>query len=743
MKGFYIQLYSPHGLIRYTDPEIGRDKDTGGQVKYVIELLENLSLHPQVRKVDLFTRRIVDKRVSSSYEREIEIVNEKARIIRVACGGHTYRPKESLWDHLDEFIDKTIRFIDEEADFPDVVHGHYADGLYLAGQVSEIFGIPFLATGHSLGRNKKNILLQEGMSAEKINEKFNMDRRIAVEESVLKMADVFIVSTQHIIDTQYALYENSKAGRFEVIPPGVTQEIFYPFYRLDMPSFKMSVEQEQALYRVNSDIDRFLFNPAKPLVLSIGRADKRKNFETIIQSYGQDKELQAMANLAIFAGVRKDISKMPEDEKDILTNLLLLLDKYDLYGKMAIPKKNNPKLDVPEIYRLAARKKGVFVNGTPGENFGLTIVEAAACGLPVIASPTGGPKEILEQCNNGVLVDVDDPKAIAYALKKIISDQALWEKYSGNGIVAINQLYSWTSFANKYVNVINGLLKQKNKDAPGFPNKKAYGKKLANAELFIISDLDGTLLEGNNSNGLKEFTKWISDNKDEVVFGIASGRNRHITEHALTEYDLPVPDIMICSAGSEIYYTEKFIPDKGWESHINYQWKRNELQKALSDFRNIRLQEPEAQWRFKLSYYVEDSFSEDDMANLYKFLDDHKLRAKVLLTENHYLDLLPFRASKGSAVRYLSYKWKLPLEQFITAGNCGNDENMLKGKTKGIVVSNYSSELEELRKNKSIHFTKNPLAKGVLEGIIHHIESDPFLKNNISKNANGKKKVVY
>jgi len=459
MKQFYIQLYSPHGLIRSADPEIGRDKDTGGQVKYVLELLENLSLHPAVRKVDLFTRRVIDKRVSSSYEKEIEIVNEKARIIRISCGGHAYRPKESLWDFLDKFVDKTIRFMDEEADFPDVVHGHYADGNYLAGQVSEIFGIPFLATGHSLGKNKKNILLQEGMTAEKINEKFNMERRIAVEESTLKAADMFIVSTQHVIDTQYALYDNKAATKFEVIPPGVTPETFYPFYRLDMPSFKMSVEQEQALYRVNLDIDRFLFNPAKPLILSIGRADKRKNFEMIIQSYGEDKELQAMANLAIFAGVRKDISKMPDDEKDILTNLLLLLDKYDLYGKMAIPKKNDPKLDVPEIYRLAARKKGVFVNATPGENFGLTIVEAAACGLPVIASPTGGPKEILEHCENGLLVDVENPKAIAEALKKIIADQALWEKYSGNGVIAATQLYSWTSFTNKYIEVINCILK--------------------------------------------------------------------------------------------------------------------------------------------------------------------------------------------------------------------------------------------------------------------------------------------
>jgi sucrose-phosphate synthase len=724
MKEFYIQLFSPHGLIRFNDPEIGRDKDTGGQVKYVLELLENLSLHPQVRKVDLFTRRIIDRRVSAAYEREVEIVNEKARIVRMSCGGHAYRPKETLWDHLDEFIDKTIRFIDQEADFPDVVHGHYADGNYLAGQLSEIYGIPFLATAHSLGRNKKNILMQEGMSPEKINEKFNMERRIAVEESVLLTADIFIESTQHYIDSQYALYDHAKSAKFKVIPPGVNLDIFYPFYRLDMPSFKMSIEQEQALYRVNSDIERFLFNAAKPLILSIGRADKRKNFEAIIQSYGQDKELQAMANLAIFAGVRKDISQLPEDEQDILKNLLLLLDKYDLYGKMAIPKKNDPKLEVPEIYRIAARKKGVFINATPGENFGLTIVEAAACGLPVIASPTGGPKEILEELGNGLLVDVENPKAISEALKKIISDQTLWENYSTNGIVGTSQHYSWTSYANKYMDIINELFAQKNTEHQRLKNKTAYGKKLANAEMIVISDLDGTLIEGNNSNGLKEFKEWIINNNNKVAFGVASGRNRQITEQAFAEYDLPKADILICSAGSEIYYTDKFIPDKGWESHIDYQWKRSELEQALSGFPGIHLQEQDAQWRFKLSYYVDEQFDDDDLANLYKFLDDRKLRAKILLTENHYLDLLPFRASKGSAVRYLSYKWKVPLERFITAGNSGNDEDMLKAKTNGIVVSNYSPELEDLRKNKSIYFTKNPLAKGVLEGIQHHLELD-------------------
>jgi len=547
-----------------------------------------------------------------------------------------------------------------------------------------------------------------------------MERRVAVEEDQLKKADTIIVSTKNEIESQYGLYENKKYGKFKVIPPGVNSKLFYPFYRLDMPSFKMSIEQEQTVYRINSDIDRFLFNPAKPLILSIGRADRRKNFETIIQSFGLDKELQAMANLAIFAGVRKDITKMPADEQEILTNLLLLLDKYDLYGKMAIPKKNDPTLEVPEIYRLAARKKGVFINATPGENFGLTIVEAAACGLPVIASPTGGPKEILEQCDNGILVDVEDPKAMAEALKKIIADQILWEKYSANGIKAADHLYSWTKHVNDYMETIEGLYKRKDNGHSGFVNKTPYGKKLAKADQFIISDLDGTLIDGNQVDGLNELKQWVAAHKGKVVFGVASGRNKELAREAFANYDLPDPDILICSAGSEIYYTDHFIPDNGWESHIDYQWKRDELEAELSKFPGIRLQEAAAQWRFKLSYYVDDNFDDDDMADLYKFLDDRKLRAKILLTENKYLDILPFRASKGNAVRYLSYKWKIPLEHIITAGNSGNDKDMLTGKTKGIVVANYSPELEELKENKFVYFTRHPLSMGVLEGIKFH-----------------------
>jgi sucrose-phosphate synthase len=726
MPGYYIQLYSPHGLIRFNDPEIGRDKDTGGQVKYVLELLDILSKDPRVRKVDLFTRRITDKRVSSSYEKEIEEVNDKARIIRLTCGGNVYRQKESLWIFLDEFVDKAIRFIERQDSIPDIVHGHYADGNYIASRLSEVFGVPFIATGHSLGRNKQKILLEQGLSPDKINEKFNMDQRIRVEETILLQADAIIVSTQHEIDTQYILYENRNSAVFEIIPPGINNRLFYPFYRIDMPSFKMSAEQEQALYRVNSEIERFLFNPAKPLIVSIGRADKRKNFESIIEAYGRDRELQVMANLAIFAGVRKDISEMPADEQELLTNLLLMMDKFDLYGKMAIPKKNDPNLEVPEIYRVAARKKGVFVNATPGENFGLTIVEAAACGLPVVASPTGGPKEIILNCENGLLVDVEDPAAIADALKKIIAYQNVWETYSSNGIRNTTTLYSWAAHAEKYLNVIQRLLTQQASGNRPLKAKSGYGRKLLQAKRFIIADLDGTLVEGRKSDGLSELKDWIGERRNHIAFGVASGRNKEITQRAFADFDLPKPDILICSAGSEIYYTPDFIPDHGWQSHIDFQWEKEEIQRVLSKFPLIRLQETQAQWPFKLSYYVESTFDEDDLADVHRILDENKLRAKILLTDNRYLDLLPYRASKGGAVRYLSYKWKKPLDHIITAGNGGNDIDMLVGKTRGIVVANYSPELENLRKSKFVYFANSPLAKGILEGIKHYATADSF-----------------
>ena len=147
----------------------------------------------------------------------------------------------------------------------------------------------------------------------------------------------------------------------------------------------------------------------KPLILSLCRPAKRKNISGLITAYGENKALQKKSNLAIFAGIRKDIQTMEDNEREVLTEILLLMDKYNLYGKMAIPKSHDAQLEVPELYRIAAETGGVFVNAALTEPFGLTLIESAATGIPIVATDDGGPRDIISNCKNGILVNVSEP----------------------------------------------------------------------------------------------------------------------------------------------------------------------------------------------------------------------------------------------------------------------------------------------------------------------------------------------
>ena len=76
-RGIFIQLYNIHGLIRGDNLELGRDADTGGQTKYVLEFAKALSNRDEVDKVEIITRLINDKSVSPDYSVPVEKVNNK------------------------------------------------------------------------------------------------------------------------------------------------------------------------------------------------------------------------------------------------------------------------------------------------------------------------------------------------------------------------------------------------------------------------------------------------------------------------------------------------------------------------------------------------------------------------------------------------------------------------------------------------------------------------------------------
>ncbi len=718
-SGLYIQLFSLHGLIRGESPELGRDADTGGQVKYVLELAQVLGKHPDVDQVDLVTRLIQDKTVSTIYASPMERLSENVRIVRVQCGGRKYIRKELLWPHLDEFIDKTIKMLRAFGRIPDIFHGHYADGGYVAMELAETFGTPFIFTGHSLGRNKKAKILAGGMKTREINKRYKIDKRISTEETIIEKANCIITSTKQEIDKQYGLYTNSPKNDFTVIPPGIDIDSFYPYYHNRLDPENQNESAKQTRMTLLRELQRFWSDPQKPFILALCRPDQRKNIGGLIEAYGLDGDLRSMANLAIFAGIRKNISEMEDNERNVLTNMLLKMDFYDLYGKLAIPKKHDFASEVPELYRLCADSGGVFVNPALVEPFGLTLIEASASGLPIIATNDGGPVDIVANCENGILIDVRDSSNIASAIKELLASPEKWETCSRNGINGVRRHYSWESHSEITIACIQKLLplakRSKKQEKTAASSRDAFGKRLTDLNKLLITDIDNTL-EG-NSKRLMELLEILHKNSASLGWGVATGRSLEMTLDIMTEQNIPIPDILICSVGTEIYYGPDLRTDKGWQQHLSHFWKPEKVKDTLGKLDFITPQEAEGQRRYKISYYMKKE--PEFLARVYHQLQKAKLRCQVIYSHGQFLDILPHRASKGKAINYIKYKWGISPENVMVAGDSGNDEDMLRGRSCGLVVGNHDKDLDHLKGQRNIFFSKHTYAGGIIDGLTH------------------------
>jgi sucrose-phosphate synthase len=110
----------------------------------------------------------------------------------------------------------------------------------------------------------------------------------------------------------------------------------------------------------------------------------------------------------------------------------------------------------------------------------------------------------------------------------------------------------------------------------------------------------------------------------------------------------------------------------------------------------------------------------DHLTEVHDLLQKNRCRYTLVYSHEQFLDILPYRASKGKAIRYLSYKWDIPLSQIIVSGDSGNDAEMLRGDLAGVVVGNFSCELEPFRGNRKVYFAESGCAGGILEGIEHY-----------------------
>lgn len=697
----YLLLISVHGLIRGHDLELGRDADTGGQIKYVVELARALGKQACVARVDLVTRRITDKNISKDYSQYSESLSDNVNIIRIDCAEQLYIPKEQLWNHLDNFSDNLLRYLHLNHLSPHIIHSHYADAGYVGTRLSHQLSIPLIHTGHSLGRSKRKRLLASGVNKEDIEKRYNMSRRINAEEMTLGVADRVITSTNQEIEEQYGLYDFYQPQQMRVVPPGTDLSQFYP------------PDGSEKLSKIAHAINLFLVDPDKPMILAISRPDHRKNIVTLIKTYGESESLQKKANLVIIAGNRDDIRDMDPGAEEVLTEILITVDLYNLYGKVAYPKHHLAD-DVSVIYRLAALSGGLFINPALTEPFGLTLIEAAACSLPIVATEDGGPIDIINNCKNGYLVDPLDQKMISETCLKVLSNKKKWQQMSVHGIEGVKQYYTWQSHVERYLDLIKPII---DKTEPIIRMHLQRRNRLYRNRA-IFSDLDQSLL--GDPSLLPKFTQVVKENARCSSFGIATGRRLDSALKLIKQYKLPFPDALVTSLGTEIYYGQYLTRDTAWDNHIDHLWQANKVRSILGDLPGLSLQNKVEQSRYKISYFYDAAIA-PNVDEIRHLLLQHEQTVNVVLSFGQFLDIVPVRASKGLALRWYAEQWDIPLEHILVAGGSGADEDMIRGNTLAVVVANrHDEELSDLIDLERVYYTKKPYAAGILDAINYY-----------------------
>ncbi len=349
------------------------------------------------------------------------------------------------------------------------------------------------------------------------------------------------------------------------------------------------------------------------------------------------------------------------------------------------------------------------------EPFGLTLLEAAASGTPIIATNDGGPSDIIANCQNGLLVDPFDSKAIEKALLHPLLEPNQWQEWSQQGLENVHKHYSWQRHCDRYLRNVREIFEEFDTAQPMASGRKT--RRLPQIDRLIIADIDNTLT--GDDEAMHEFFKVIAEAKENVGFGIATGRQYKDVLELMEEYSIPNPEVLITSVGTEIYYGKNYTLDRSWRKHIDFRWEPQKIHDLFSDAEGFTLQEADELSEFKISYEVDFSIA-PKLAVIKRLMRQNGIRAKAIVSLGMFLDIIPSRAGAGLSIRHMAYKWGFPLENILIAGDSGNDEEMLAGNTLAVVVGNYSKELEKLRKYPRVYFAEASHAAGIIEGIHYY-----------------------
>jgi D-inositol-3-phosphate glycosyltransferase len=370
-------------------PGIG---DSGGMNVYVRELVSSLAQAGVNSTV--YTRRWADDLA------DVVEVEPGFRVVHIPAGPLDL-PKERLPEVVDEF---TAGVLDDLRAFADVdaIHANYWLSGIAGHTVKHELDIPLVSTFHTLARVKAETGDDEPQ------------RRIEAEHAVMRCSDAITASCPAEAQQLQRLYDVDPA-RIQLVPPGVIHAFFSPGDRLGA----------QRALGLKAD--------GRPVLLFVGRIQPLKGVDVAIAALA---ELRATnAELVIVGGPSGPDGSTEAAKAHLLAEELGVDDRIHW-------------IEPQPHYRLASyyRAADVCVVPSRSESFGLVALEAAACGVPVVAAAVGGLRTLVEQSRTGFLVEQRDPSAYAAYIDRVLGDPVA-ASAMGADAAAHARNYTWSTTA--------------------------------------------------------------------------------------------------------------------------------------------------------------------------------------------------------------------------------------------------------------------------------------------------------
>jgi sucrose synthase len=251
--------------------------------------------------------------------------------------------------------------------------------------------------------------------------------------------------------------------RFNISSPGADADIYFPYTATD-----------KRLTSLHASLHALVYGPADPdkkasrgyleegsgapLLFSMARLDRVKNLAGLATWFADSPRLQAVCSLLIVGGtVDASASGSDPEAAEEAAALHALFDSGRLPPGKArwVPQQTNPVRN-GELYRLVADGRGAFCLPSLFENFGLTVIEAAASGLPVFVTCHGGPAEIVHDGVEGLHINPYHGSAAADKMAGFFEAAEkdggkTWEKTSQAALARVASRYNWGTYAARLV----------------------------------------------------------------------------------------------------------------------------------------------------------------------------------------------------------------------------------------------------------------------------------------------------